>query len=198
MAKDKSPFQTIFKKNPYEIKQMQKKSVSWYSGEIDKIKKQRITPNRLLKDNLNNTSNIIIPRQLYFYNYDPKHKATLDYYDTWPMVFPFRLLNDGFIGLNMHYLPYVYRIQLFNALYTLAKNNRLDDSTKLNLSWDAIKGLSKFKLAEPCVHRYLSSHIRTKPILIESENWISALMLPVARFKKKTESYVWLDSLYGK
>ena len=36
--------------------------------------------------------------------YNPKHKATLPYYDLFPLVLPIQKLSDGFIGINFHYL----------------------------------------------------------------------------------------------
>ena len=42
--------------------------------------------------------------------YDPKTKAKLPFYDTFPLVLPIDTFRGGFIGLNFHYLPTVYDI----------------------------------------------------------------------------------------
>ena len=192
---DKSPFQTILDKNQFFLDDLRTKSTRWLYSEVDKLNKQRITPNSFIKDNANKYANFILPGNLYFYKYDPKTKDTMEYYDQYPMVFPFVSLNDGWIGLNMHYLPINLRIQLFDVLWKLRKNNRLDDTTRLKMSWDILQGLSKFNLAKPCVKRYLFTHVKSKPIIIESEHWVTALMLPLQRFKKQNDQYVWGDSI---
>ena len=43
--------------------------------------------------------------QMFLFAYDAKHKDTLPYYDRYPLIFPFKKVNDGFLGINMHYLP---------------------------------------------------------------------------------------------
>ena len=49
---------------------------------------------------------------LYFFVYDPKTKADLPYYDRFPLVLPLKREPDGFLGLNLHYLPIPLRIKL--------------------------------------------------------------------------------------
>ena len=43
--------------------------------------------------------------RLNMFIYDPKLKKKLPYYDTFPLVLPLEKYNDGFLGLNFHYLP---------------------------------------------------------------------------------------------
>lgn len=191
----KSPFQSILDKNQFFIEDLRKKSAAWIYTEVEKLQKQRITPNVFMKDNTNKQSSFILPGNLYFYAYNPKTKDTLPYYDAYPLVFPFTKTNDGWIGLNMHYLPYNLRIQLFDALWSLRKNNKLDATNRLKLSWATIQSLSKFNLAQPCVKRYLFTHMTSVPIIIESEHWLTALMLPIQRFKKQNDQYIWGDSI---
>ena len=35
---------------------------------------------------------------MYSFKYDPKHKKTLPYYDTFPLIFPVEQYNDGILG----------------------------------------------------------------------------------------------------
>ena len=44
------------------------------------------------------------------FGYDPKHKATLPYYDRFPLIFPIEPAKGGFYGCNFHYLPYGTRV----------------------------------------------------------------------------------------
>ena len=47
--------------------------------------------------------------------YSPKLRNKLPYYDTFPLVLPLKNYNNGFLGLNFHYLPYALRLRLLDA-----------------------------------------------------------------------------------
>ena len=53
---------------------------------------------------------------MYFFYYNPKHKKTLPWYDTFPLVFPVDLYPDGFLGLNFHYLNPKWRAMLLDRV----------------------------------------------------------------------------------
>lgn len=132
--------------------------------------------------------------QLFMYYYDPKHKATLPYYDIFPLVFPFRKVKGGFLGINLHYLPLVYRAKLMDSLYEISNNNHYDESTKLNLSYKVLNSSSKFEYFKPCVKHYLTGHLRSRLLYIYPSEWDIALWLPLERFQKKSKSQVWAES----
>ena len=48
--------------------------------------------------------------------YDPKHKATLPYYDRFPLIMPLQAAKGGFYGLNFHYLPMAQRVKYLRQL----------------------------------------------------------------------------------
>ena len=54
--------------------------------------------------------------RLNMFIYDPKFKKTLPYYDTFPLVLPLEKYSDGFLGINLHYLPIPLRIRLLDRL----------------------------------------------------------------------------------
>lgn len=156
---------------------------------------QGIDPMRLIRSSADKNVNKILPGELYLFAYDPKHADTLPFYDAYPLVFPFRRLGDGFIGLNLHYLPYRYRIMLLDRLDGFKTTKGLTENTRLKLSWETISGASKFKWAEPCVHRYLLSQVRSPFKRIDPVDWGTALMLPVERFVGANKQKVWTESL---
>ena len=129
------------------------------------------------------------------YLYDPKTKADLPYYDRFPLVFPFRKTTDGFIGLNMHYLPYNFRILLLDRLMIFANNKRIDESTRLKYKWQLIDGVSRYQMAKPCIKQYLTSHVKSQFRRIPSNNWATAMLLPVERFVGGSKQEVFADSL---
>jgi len=185
----------VFARNRYDLATAVKKSRAWFMQEVALMTKQGITPLKVLKSgNPSDSKNNIMPGKLYIYLYDPKHKATLPYYDMFPLVFPFRKMPDGFMGLNMHYLPYPLRIRLLDVLMNFKNNDKLDETTRLKYSWAAIDGVSRYAAAKPCVKHYLGEHVKSKFREIQASDWTTAMMLPVERFVGASNAKVWAES----
>ena len=130
--------------------------------------------------------------KLYMFSYDPKHKDTLPYYDTFPMVFPFGVYSDRFIGINMHYLPPVLRSKLMDALYDTLVTEK--GEKKLALDYQILKSVSKYRYFKPCIKEYLYSQVRQQFLEIDYQYWDYALLLQLENFKKATKEKVWEDS----
>lgn len=141
--------------------------------------------------------NKIVPTdigRMYHFFYDPKHKDTLPYYDRFPLVFVMDRYKDGFLGMNLHYLPPVFRARLMDRLYAITRNDAIRESEKLRLSYGLLSASAKYKYFRPCVKRYLNNHVRSRFLYIPAEEWDIALMLPTERFKKSKKNSVWRDS----
>lgn len=152
------------------------------------------TPEAVVRGEKARYKNRVSMGKMYLFNYDPKTKATLPYYDRYPLIFPVQGAPGGFYGINMHYLPYVLRARLMDALYDLSSNERYDERTKLRLSYGILKGAAKYKAFKPTFKRYLSSHVRSRFIEINSSEWDIALFLPLESFAKASKGSVWADS----
>jgi hypothetical protein len=131
---------------------------------------------------------------MYMFAYDPKGKAELPYSDRFPLVLPFRKTPDGFIGLNMHYLPYPMRIMLLDRLLIFKTNSKLDETTRIKYSWALIDGVSRYAAAKPCVKQYLTGHVRSQFRQISASDWASAMLIPVVRFVGASKQEIWADS----
>ena len=154
-----------------------------------------VTPTKLIRENPGKVVRGFDIGSMMLFQYDPKLKAQLPYYDTFPLVFPFAPKDRGFLGINMHYLPLKPRAMLMDALYNLATDTRYDENTKLKLTYSVLKRTSQFKLFKPCVKHYLNANIKSRRIKIDSVEWDTALFLPIARFAKGSTSQVWSDSM---
>ena len=132
---------------------------------------------------------------MYFFRYDPKFKSVLPMYDKYPLVIIIERYNDGFLGLNMHYLAYPLRVKLLDRLQQFRNNDKMDGTTKLKLQWALIDGVSRFSLAKPCVKEYLLDHVRSQFVKINSRDWGTAMLLPVERFVGSSKDVVWRESL---
>lgn len=188
-------FEQVFKRNQYNLGDAATKSRTWFQQQVQLLSKQTIAPQRLINSDPDRNQSRIVPGNLYLFSYDAKHQDTLPYWDMFPLVFPFSRLKDGFIGLNMHYLPYQLRIQLLDRLMEFKSNKTLNENTKLKYSWSTIAGVSRFKLAESCVHRYLNTQIQSPLKKIDAPEWTTALMLPVERFVGAQKSTVWRNAV---
>ena len=131
---------------------------------------------------------------MYLFVYDPKTKDSLEYYDSFPLVIPIDDYADGFLGINLHYLEPRQRALLMDGLYDTINNQNYDEKTKLKLTYEILSGASKYRYFRPCIKRYLTSHVKSRFIKIESSEWDNILFLPLERFEKANRRKVWNDS----
>ncbi len=135
--------------------------------------------------------NIVKPGHVYFFVYDPKGKKELSRYDIFPMCVVIRLYKDGWLGLNMHYLPPRLRAKVFDTLQRYRTNDEWDENTKLKMQWRFLMRLAKAPKLRFCVKRYLRRRKRSKFIKLHSAEWYLALFLPYERFKKQKKMTIW-------
>lgn len=182
----------VFDKNQYDLATAAKKSQTWFNQQVLLMQRQGVTANKVMSSGQAELVAAVQPGRLYMFFYDPKLKKELPYYDRFPLVFPFSKAEGGFLGLNMHYLPYKLRVQLLDRLMSFKNNNKLDETTRLKYSWALIEGISKY--AQPCVKHYLMDHVRSPFRKISSEDWTTAMLLPVEKFQKASKEVVWSES----
>ena len=114
--------------------------------------------------------------------YRPKTAKKLPYYDTFPIVLPFKKHKDGFTGINFHYLPIYMRIKLLELLDAGFAD---EDKGRLQVFWHDLKRL---KLATPIVRRYLAPHVQSLFLHIPLEDMFMSILLPVEKFYKGSYS----------
>ena len=112
------------------------------------------------------------------FGYDPKHKATLPYYDTFPLIFPLEPAKGGFIGLNFHYLKPGARVAFLRSLANTTTDKRFDKKTRYNIKWRNNQYMRK------TAKHYLFNQVRSSFLNIPADEMAIAIFLPVARFKK--------------
>ena len=165
----------------------------WYRNSAQEYK--RIDETKLMKGGNERLTSRVMVGSMYMYYYDPKHKATLPYYDRFPLVFPYKKVPGGFMGINMHYLPLNYRAKLMDALYDVSNNDKYDETTKLKFNYNILNGASKYKYFAPCVKHYLTDQVRSRFLYVYPSEWDIALFLPTQRFVGATKGKVWKDSI---
>lgn len=146
-----------------------KKASDLTAGHVQKV---------LLNSN-RGTSRAVIGN-LYFFKYDPKLKATLTIYDKYPMAFPIKIYNDGFLGVNMHYLPMGERKEFVKRVNEYRRTSD-EDRVKANMELIAMLESSKriYKMMPEAVHRYLLPHARSRFVRILPEEYDKAVQLRI-------------------
>jgi len=173
----------------------QRKSMDWYQREVRKIASGINTPSKAMASDLGKveTGRPEIG-SMYMFLYDPKHKATLPYYDSFPLVLPYEDASGGFYGLNLHYLPHILRGELLGALLETKDTKTYGPDTVMRYSWDILQRAARFPGVKPTVHRYLYSQIRSRLIKVNPEDWKAAIFLPVEQFVGASKTKIYSDS----
>lgn len=190
------PVNPIEKKVRTATRKDMESAIAWFYSEIkgelgaDGRAKSRI---RRIPDKAFNPAKDAFIGGLFFYIYDAKHKDTLPYWDQFPLVIPVSLYDNGFLGLNLHYLPPIGRAKLLDLLAKY-KRRALSPRAYMKLSYDMLKGAVQHDLFKPCVHRYLTTHIKSDLVKVSDEYWERAAMLPVQKFVGATSQQVWSKS----
>jgi len=163
---------------------------AWLRQEVANLNPSR---SALMRDREKLRNRTMIGR-MYFYFYDPKHKATLPYYDRFPLVLPVERYADGFLGLNLHYIHPKQRIILLDKLSDFATNSKYDETTRLRLTYATLASATKAFEATPCIKRYLFNHVESRFLEITADKWDIAALLPFEYFVGASKSKVFRDS----
>ena len=158
-----------------------------------KVKDLKPTSAGLMTDRQRLKNKSMIGR-MYFYFYDPKTKDTMPYYDRFPLVIPIERYNDGFLGLNLHYIHPKNRMILLDKLSDTTSNDTYDENTKLKINYRYLAAASKVFEATPCIKRYLFTQIESRFLEITADEWDIAALLPVESFVGASTSKVYADS----
>ncbi|WJE88055.1 DNA end protector [Phage C48C1] len=169
-----------------------KESREWFRKKVSSLK--NINREALMKeDPLKQTTEEIIG-SMYMFSYDPKHKETLPYYDTFPLVVVVGPAEGGFYGLNLHYLPPILRAKMLDALMDITTNKKYNDSTRFKMSYELLAKTAKLKYFKPCFKHYLNEHVKSKFAMVPAPEWEIATFLPTANFQKASTGKVYKDS----
>jgi|694.fasta_scaffold02131_8 hypothetical protein len=174
LAKDRSQL---------EYNMLSKESINWFQQKVRNIR----NPNyEIMSISRERQRKVVLPLlgRLYFFHYDPKYADVLPYYDVFPLVLMLKRYNDGFLGLNLHYLPIVYRAAFLDRLMNLAVLNENDDPERVRISYSILTSSRKYKAFEPCLKRYLYTQMGSRLMRVEPNEWETALFLPVERFRQ--------------
>ena len=179
---------------PSDMQMGSKKSLEWLSQKIAELRGTSNIPAGMSRERFRQVDNFRLGK-LYCFYYDPKGKESLPYYDRFPMVLAIEKYNDGFLGLNLHYLPFNYRLAFLSKLLKFAVQGEPGEIDRLRVTYDILVASKRLKEFRPCIKRYLAGHIQSKILAIQPNEWDVAAMLPLQQFKGAKAQEVWQESL---
>lgn len=168
------------------------KPASWYKDQIRQLGLNTIDTQRLMKEG--KLTSRALPGFMYLFKYDPKDK-NIPYYDMFPLVIPFRRVNEGFIGINFHYLPFPIRLNILKEFEKYASDKNLNERTRVRLNYRLIERSRVFRFVNPAIRRYSNQQLRTRLLNIPFNDWQVASQLPVQKFRKATMETAIRDSI---
>lgn len=180
-----------------------RESIAWLKGNAETLVAQRRSlteakmPSDMDKTFLTKRVDTRAIGRMFMYIYDPKHKKTLPYYDTLPLMILIDFTEDGFRGLNLHYVPPFVRKRILEALSKNMNKSNLTEASKIRLSYQMLKNSTNFSIIKPCYKRYLFGHVKSSFMFINPQEWNKAIMLPTEQFKKKTKTQIYQDFIKG-
>ena len=169
-----------------------KESRDWFRRKAMALR--NVSRSALMKEEPVTLSDRSVVGSMYMFFYDPKHKDTLPFYDSFPLEIMIDKAEGGFLGLNLHYLPPVLRAKFLDALLDITSNDKYDETTKFALSYSLLKRSAKYKYFKPCVKHYLTSHVRSRFAKVHAPEWEIAAFLPTADWQKAGKSTVYSNS----
>ena len=181
-------------KSASDIQTMQKNSLTWLTKKISELKNPSSIRTGIARERDRYTSRFVLGGMYYFY-YNPKLKDDLPYYDRFPLVIPLERYNDGFLGLNLHYLPLQYRIKFLDKLFDYAIYDSNDELKRLRVTYDILSASRRFREFRPCIKKYLYNHVQSKILAVHPNEWDIAAFLPIQQFRGATTREVWQDSI---
>lgn len=122
------------------------------------------------------------------FKYSPKTASVLPYYDILPMPILLAKYSDGFLGLNIHYLPWAKRLQLADRLVKSAKNKKRINYGQIKSAWQSLRLPVGYSYL--IIRRYLVSHIQTDIAVFTWDTYRKAAVNIPGKWKKKSEKAV--------
>jgi hypothetical protein len=173
---------------------LSRKSIEWLQKKVRDLRNPVRLATEIAKEK-DRHAKIPVLGGMYFFYYDPKHAKTLPYYDMFPLVLILERHADGFLGLNLHYLPIVLRAVLMDRLLPYASYDDNDDVRRIRVTYDILSMGSTNRYIKPCIKKYLTSNMSTRLLRVSPNEFETALFLPVEQFVKQKKQQVWKESI---
>ena len=158
----------------------------WFTGKLNSIKPG--SRSRILNatDRYTDDQKIFVGG-LFFFKYDAKTKDRLPMWDKYPLCVPIDRFTDGFLGLNLHYLPAGTRQRVITMVNSINTENKLSNTVRAKAkNWQYIMNSNVPEAYfKKTVKRYLFEHVRSQFVRINSDEYDKAVQLPLEEWVYK-------------
>ena len=156
-----------------------KQSRDWFRK---KVSNMRVNRRSLMREEPIVAKNKTIIGNMFMFFYDAKHKDTLPYWDSFPLVIALGPAENGFYGMNLHYLPIPLRAKFLDGLMDITSDKRFDENTKFKVTYSYLNRAANMKYFKPCFKHYLTSQVEGKFAMVTAPEWEIATFLPMAQW----------------
>ena len=122
--------------------------------------------------------------EMMSFKYYPKTEKKLPYWDAVPLVILFEKYNDGFLGMNLHYMPKKARKELIEQV----KKGKKGKKKAMGMMASLLKNPRSGFLWK----RYLFSQVQSRIISVPQSEWDYIVELPV-NFNKSSFQKIYSD-----
>jgi len=169
------------------------RSANWYMRTVRNVASGLNEPNEVFGSDLGEYTQKLEIGQMYAFRYNPKHKQTLPYYDTFPLVIISEPLPTGFSGINLHYIPPLVRARLLGKLME-ASDLDIDIKSKLRSQWGFIRNFSRYPEIRGAVKKYLTSQVSGRIYKVNPLHWKSAIFLDTQQFIGAQAAHIYREN----
>jgi hypothetical protein len=144
--------------------------------------------------------NILHPGKIHTFNYNPKYKNILDYYDRNPVVLSLGNIQRGKrileLGINLNFVPTPYKWQLlevirniYSGYFTLLEKSPVQKSALhqpiIKYNYQALKSLLSNYGFSFALRAYIPSR-KQNTYIINYNNWTEVALLSIEDFERIT------------
>ncbi|MGH7744810.1 MAG: hypothetical protein ACREQ5_08350 [Candidatus Dormibacteria bacterium] len=116
------------------------------------------------------------------YRYDAKTKDKLPIWDMFPLAIPFEIAEGGWFSMNLHYVSKAVRKAILSEFIV---NSAKEEHARLNANYRLMKQMALYDELKPTIKRYLTDHLRSRFLIIDTMYWDKIIQLPTAQWVKK-------------
>ena len=167
-----------------------KESRAWFRK---KVQNMRVGRRSLMREEPIISKSKTITGSMFMFFYDAKHKDTLPYWDSFPLVIAVGPAKGGFYGMNLHYLPIALRAKFLDELMGITGDKKYNEDTTFKVSYAFLNRAASMKYFKPCYKHYLTSQVEGQFALVPAPEWEIATFLPTAQWNGNKGS-VYSDS----
>ena len=167
-----------------------KESRAWFRK---KVQNMRVGRRALMREDPIVAKTKTITGSMFMFFYDAKHKDTLPYWDSFPLVIAVGPAKGGFYGMNLHYLPIALRAKFLDELMGITSDKKYNEDTTFKVSYQFLNRAASMKYFKPCYKHYLTAQVEGQFAMVPAPEWEIATFLPTAQWKGNKGS-VYSDS----